>query len=256
MTHDQPPLTDRVALVTGASRGIGLAIAHRLVRDGAKVCITARGAEGLEAAAAEFDPASVIAVPGKADAPAHREEVLDAIGRTWGRLDVLVNNAGINPFYGPMIELPPESARKILEVNVVSSLAWVQAVVGRPELGFAEQGSIVNIGSVTARTPSPGIGMYGVSKAAVAQLTRTLAVELGPAIRVNAVEPAVVKTAFSRALYEHDEAGTAAQYPLQRLGTPEDVAAAVAFLVSDESAWITGEILTIDGGLTVAGGHA
>lgn len=256
MTGEGHPLEDRVALVTGASRGIGLAVAHRLVRDGAKVCITARGAEGLRSAVAEFAPDEIVAVSGKADDPAHRDEVLDVIGRSWGRLDILVNNAGINPFYGSMLDLPLETARKILEVNVVSSLAWVQAVVGRSALGFAEAGSIVNIGSVTSRTPSPGIGMYGVSKAAVAQLTRTLAVELGPAVRVNAVEPAVVKTSFSRALYEHDEAGTAAQYPLLRLGTPDDVAAAVAFLVSDDAAWITGEVLTVDGGLMVAGGHA
>jgi NAD(P)-dependent dehydrogenase (short-subunit alcohol dehydrogenase family) len=245
-----------VALVTGASRGIGLAVAHRMARDGAKVCITARGAEGLQAAVSEFAPDDIVAVSGKADDPAHREEVLDVIGRTWGRLDILVNNAGINPFYGSMLDLPLETARKILEVNVVSSIAWVQAVVGRSALGFSEAGAVVNIGSVTARTPSPGIGMYGVSKAAVAQLTRTLAVELGPAVRVNAVEPAVVKTSFSRALYEHDEAGTAAQYPLLRLGTPDDVAAAVAFLASDDAAWITGEVLTVDGGLMVAGGHA
>jgi NAD(P)-dependent dehydrogenase (short-subunit alcohol dehydrogenase family) len=204
----------------------------------------------------EFAADDIVAVSGKADDPAHREEVLDVIGRTWGRLDILVNNAGINPFYGSMLDLPLETARKILEVNVVSSIAWVQAVVGRSALGFSEAGAVVNIGSVTARTPSPGIGMYGVSKAAVAQLTRTLAVELGPAVRVNAVEPAVVKTSFSRALYEHDEAGTAAQYPLLRLGTPDDVAAAVAFLASDDAAWITGEVLTVDGGLMVAGGHA
>ena len=115
---------------------------------------------------------------------------------------------------------------------------------------------MVNLSSVTGETPSPGIGLYGISKAAVSHLTRTLAVELGPQIRVNAVSPAVVKTKFSRALYEGKEEEVARDYPLGRLGTPEDIAAAVTYLASADSAWVTGQVLTLDGGLATAGGTA
>ncbi|MYT21677.1 SDR family oxidoreductase, partial [Streptomyces sp. SID7760] len=123
--------------------------------------------------------------------------------------------------------------------------------------GFTERrGTVVNLSSVTGDTPAPGIGLYGVSKAAVSHLTRTLAVELGPQIRVNAVAPAVVKTRFAEALYEGREAEVAADYPLRRLGEPSDIASAVAFLASEDASWVTGHVLTVDGGLTVAGGTA
>ncbi|MGW0814466.1 SDR family oxidoreductase [Streptomyces viridiviolaceus] len=247
----------RVAVVTGASRGIGLAIAQRLVAEGARVCITARKAGPLEEAAAALPEGSVITVAGKADDPAHRREVFDTVAREFGALDVLVNNAGINPAYGPAVGLDLDVARKVLEVNVLATLAWVQDAVAHPKLGFTERrGTVVNLSSVTGDTPSPGIGLYGVSKAAVSHLTRTLAVELGPEIRVNAVAPAVVKTRFAEALYEGREAEVAAGYPLRRLGVPYDIASAVAFLASEDSSWVTGHVLTVDGGLTVAGGTA
>lgn len=249
-------LDGRVAVVTGASRGIGLAIAQRLAAEGAKVCITARKPDPLAEAAATMPGGNVIAVAGKADDPEHQRAVLDRVGEEFGHLDILVNNAGINPVYGPLVDLDLAAARKILEVNLLATLAWVQAAMRRTDLRFAEGGSVVNLSSVSADTPSPGLGMYGVSKAAVAHLTRTLAAELGPAVRVNAVSPAVVKTRFARALYEGKEAETAAQYPMRRLGAPEDVAAAVAYLVSDEASWVTGHVLTLDGGLQAAGGTA
>jgi NAD(P)-dependent dehydrogenase (short-subunit alcohol dehydrogenase family) len=249
-------LQDRVAIVTGASRGIGLGIAHRLVEEGAKVCITARTEQTLQEAVAEFPEGTAIYVAGKADDPEHRAEVLDTIASTFGRLDILVNNAGINPSYGPMIEIDETAARKIMEVNVLGELLWTRDAIARPELGFAARGAVVNLSSVTALVPTTGIGYYGVSKAANAQLTKTLAVELAPNIRVNAVAPAVVKTKFARALYEGKEAEVSATYPMQRLGTPEDVAAAVAFLVSDDASWITGQTLVLDGGLLSAGGTA
>jgi NAD(P)-dependent dehydrogenase (short-subunit alcohol dehydrogenase family) len=247
----------KIAIVTGASRGIGLAIARRLVDEGARVCITARKIEPLEAAAAGFPQGTVLAIGGKADDPAHRADVLDRVADEFGGLDVLVNNAGINPLYGPMVDLDLDGARKILEVNVLGTLAWVQGAYRHPRLGFAERcGSVVNLSSVTGQTPSRGIGMYGISKAAVMHLTRTLAMELGPQVRVNAVAPAVVKTQFARALYEGKEDEVIAQYPLGRLGVPDDVAAAVAFLASSDAAWITGHVLTVDGGLMSAGGTA
>ncbi|MGB4136796.1 MAG: SDR family oxidoreductase [Microbacterium sp.] len=248
-------LEGRTALVTGASRGIGLAIAHRLVSEGARVCITARREEGLREAATSFPEGSLIFAAGRSDDPEHRAETLDRIADELGGLDVLVNNAGINPVYGPLIDLDDAGARKAIEVNVLGTLAWTQSVYHHVGLGFAERtGAIVNIASVAGYTPSEGIGMYGITKAALIHMTRTLAVELGPDVRVNAVAPAVVKTRFARALYEGREDEVAAAYPLRRLGTPEDIAAAVAYLVSDDSSWITGQTLTLDGGLLSAGG--
>lgn len=249
-------LDGRAAIVTGASRGIGLAIAQRLVAEGARVCITARKPGPLAEAAATMPADSVITVAGKADDPEHRQMVFDRVAAEFGRLDVLVNNAGINPAYGPMVDLELDAARKLLEVNVLGTLAWVQEAVRRTETGFVERGCVVNLSSVTGDTPSPGIGMYGVSKAAVSHLTRTLAAELGPGVRVNAVSPAVIKTQFARALYEGKESETAADYPMKRLGTPDDVAGAVAYLVSAEASWVTGQVITLDGGLQTAGGTA
>ncbi|MEW1901699.1 SDR family oxidoreductase [Streptomyces sp. NPDC086147] len=247
----------RVAVVTGASRGIGLAVAELLVSEGARVCLTARKAGPLEEAAAALPPGSVVTVAGRADDPEHRREVFDTVAREFGGLDVLVNNAGINPAYGPLTALDLDVARKILEINVLGTLAWVQDAVARRDLGFAERrGAVVNLSSVTGETPAPGIGLYGVSKAAVSHLTRTLAVELGPEIRVNAVAPAVVKTRFAEALYEGREDEVAGDYPLKRLGLPADIASAVAYLASDQASWVTGHVLTVDGGLTAAGGTA
>jgi NAD(P)-dependent dehydrogenase (short-subunit alcohol dehydrogenase family) len=257
MTDSVRPLTGRSAIVTGASRGIGLAIARRLVADGARVLITARHEDALAEAAALETPGAILTAAGRADDPAHRAEVLDLAASELGGLDILVNNAGINPAFGPLIDIEPAAARKILEVNVLGTLAWAQDAFHHPGLHWADRkGSLVNLSSVTGHQPSPGIGMYGVSKAAVSHLTRTLAVEIGDRIRVNAVAPAVVKTQFARALYEGKEAEVAATYPVGRLGQPEDVAAAVAFLVSDEASWINGQVLDLDGGLLLAGGRA
>jgi NAD(P)-dependent dehydrogenase (short-subunit alcohol dehydrogenase family) len=250
-------LKGKTAIVTGASRGIGLGIAERLVAEGARVLITARKREALDEAAAGMPAGSVIAVAGKADDPDHRAEVLDTVAREFGGLDILVNNAGINPVFGPLMDLDLDSARKILEVNLIGSLAWVQDAVRHEGLHFRERrGNVVILSSATGQVPSPGIGWYGISKAANAHLTRTLGVELGPDIRVNAVAPAVVKTQFARALYEGKEEEVTAQYPVGRLGTPDDVAAAVAFLASPDAAWITGQVITLDGGLLMAGGTA
>jgi 3-oxoacyl-[acyl-carrier protein] reductase len=252
----QQPLSGQVALVTGASRGIGLAVAARLVELGARVVLTARGQETLDAAVASLGEAA-LGVAGKADDPEHRALVLETVAERHGRLDILVNNAGINPAYGPLEEIDLGVARKILEVNVLGSLAWTQGVLAHAGLGFRQHGGrIVNVSSVSASVPSPGIGFYGVSKAAVHHLTRTWAVELGPEIRVNAVSPAVIKTDFSKALYEGREQDVAAGYPLGRLGETRDVADVVAFLVGEESRWLTGQVIDVDGGLLVGGGHA
>ena len=237
-------LSGAVAIVTGASRGIGFAIAQRFIAEGAKVCITGRDAQALETAVKDLGGGDVaIGVAGKGDDPEHRAAVVDTVREAFGPVSVLVN-----PAYGPLAGLDVGAARKILEVNVIGTLGWVQEALRG---GLADGGSSVNISSVSGVRPAPGIGFYGVSKAALIHLTEELAVELAPAVRVNAVAPAVVKTKFATALYEGREEEVAAQYPLKRLGVPEDVSGAVAFLCSPDAAWITGQTLIIDGGGTL-----
>jgi NAD(P)-dependent dehydrogenase (short-subunit alcohol dehydrogenase family) len=243
----------KVAIVTGASRGIGLGVAERLVAEGARVTLTARRQDALDEAVAHLGgPEVALAVAGKGDDVGHQA---DAIARTmdhFGGLDLLVNNAGINPVYGPMIELDLDAARKIVEVNVLAALSWTQQAY-KAALG-ERGGAVVNVASVAGLKPAPGIGFYGASKAMLAHVTQELAVELGPRIRVNAVAPAVVKTRFATALYEGKEEAVAAEYPLKRLGVPEDVAGVVAFLLSEDAAWMTGQVVVVDGGVTLTGG--
>jgi len=241
----------QVAIVTGASRGIGLAIAERLVSEGARVCITSRGAEALADAVIRLGgDAHAIGIAGKADDPEHQATTVEAVTRTFGRLDILVNNAGINPTHGPLMELDPSAARKVLDVNLLGAIAWTRAAM-KQGLGAEGPASIVNVASIAGLHPAPGIAFYGVSKAAVIGLTSQLAAELAPRVRVNAVAPAIIRTRFSAALYEGREAEAADGYPLQRLGQPEDVAGAVAFLASTDASWITGQTVVIDGGLTL-----
>jgi len=242
----------QVAVVTGASRGIGLSIAERLVSEGAQVVITARDEGALrEAASALGGPEAVHPVAGRADDPEHRAAVLDLVDRELGRLDLLVNNAGVNPAYGPALEIDAAVVRKILDVNVVSALEWSRDAMAHG-LGDGDGGAIVNIASIAGLVASPGIAFYGVSKAALISLTTQLAFELAPRVRVNAVAPAVVKTDFARALYAGREEQVAASYPLARLGTPTDVSGPVAFLLSRDAGWITGQTVVIDGGGSIS----
>jgi 3-oxoacyl-[acyl-carrier protein] reductase len=214
--------------------------------------ITARNAEGLaEAVASLGGPEHASFVAGKADDADHQAEVFATVTETFGRLDVLVNNTGINPAYGPLTEIAPDVARKIMDVNVLSALEWTKQALAAG-LGRDDQGAIVNIASIAGLGPAPGIAYYGVSKSALIGLTVQLASELSPRVRVNAIAPAVVKTRFAAALYESDEAGAAGRYPLKRLGEPEDIGAAAAFLASRDASWITGQTFVVDGGISLS----
>ncbi|NLG48164.1 SDR family oxidoreductase [Gordonia sp. (in: high G+C Gram-positive bacteria)] len=243
----------QTAIVTGASRGIGLAIAERLIAEGARVTITARKQEALDEAVAHLGgPEVALAVAGRADDPEHQADAVAKTIEAFGSADLLVNNTGINPVYGPLMDMDPEAARKIMDVNVVSALRWTQAVnkAWQGEHG----GAVVNVASIAGLRPAPGIAFYGVSKAAVIHLTEELAWELGPNIRVNAVAPAVVKTRFATALYEGKEDEVSAAYPLKRLGEPDDIGSVVAFLLSKDAGWMTGQTLVVDGGVLLGGG--
>lgn len=243
----------KVAIVTGASRGIGFAVAERFVADGGRVCITARKADALAEAVEQLGGHErAIFVAGAADDAVHQDDVIAATTDAFGPVDFLVNNTGINPAYGRMIDIDLAAANKIFQVNVVAAIGWAQKVY---RSSLAERGgAIVNIASVAGQRPAPGIGTYGASKAALIHVTEELAVELGPNIRVNAVAPAVVKTRFAEALYEGREDEVSAPYPLKRLGVPDDIGSVVTFLLSDDAAWMTGQTLTIDGGVLLTGG--
>lgn len=246
-------LAGRIAVVTGASRGIGLAIARRLVADGARVVITARKQPAIDAAVAELGgPAVALGVPGNAADPDHQAAAVAAAIDTFGGADFLVNNTGINPVFGPLMNLDLDAARKIVDVNCIAAVSWLQHVhrAWMREHG----GAVVNVASVAGLRPAPGIAFYGASKAMLVHLTEELAVELGPGIRVNAVAPAVVKTRFATALYEGREERVAAAYPLGRLGEPQDIGSVVAFLLSADAGWMTGQTVVVDGGLMLAGG--
>ena len=244
-----------VAIVTGASRGIGLGIASRLVAEGAKVVITARKPEALaEAVDALGGPEHALGIAGNAAEESHQDEVIAAARETFGGLHYLVNNTGINPAYGPMLDSDVTVARKVLDVNVVAAFSWIKKAVAAGLGDDAHPGAVVNLASVAGQGASGVIGWYGVSKAALIHLTTELGYQLGPEVRVNAVAPAVVKTRFAEALYEGREEKVIRAYPLKRLGTPEDIAGAVSFLLGTDAAWITGQTLTIDGGLTLGGG--
>lgn len=246
-------LSERVALVTGGTRGIGRGIAERFAAEGADVVVVARKADELEETAESLREhgGRVRTVEGSVGDPGVCAHAVECCVDELGGLDVLVNNAGMNPVMAPMVELEDRTVDKVLAVNVQAPMmlvrdAWRSAM--------AERGGVVlNVASVGGLRVAPFVGAYNVSKAALVHLTRQLALELAPGVRVNALAPGLVKTTLSRALLEADEDGIAAAHPMRRLGTPEDVAEAALFLCSDRSSWLTGEVITIDGGMSLAG---
>jgi len=243
------------AIVTGASRGIGLAIAGRLVAGGGRVVLTGRGSEALAEAVESLGGSDVaLGIAGHVGDTDHQSDVVALALDVFGRIDLLVNNTGINPVYGPLVDIDLDVARKIVDVNCVAAVSWIQHV---HRAWMAEHGgAIVNVASVAGLRPAQGIALYGATKAMLIHLTEALAVELGPDVRVNAVAPAVVKTRFATALYEDREDQLKATYPLKRLGVPDDIGSVVAFLLSADSSWMTGQTLIVDGGVLLTGGAA
>jgi len=239
----------KVALVTGASRGIGLAVARRFVDAGGSVMLTARKeAELVEAAATVGGP--VAWTVAHAGSPDDAARAVEATVDRFGGLDVLVNNAATNPYFGPLMGLDPARAAKTVEVNQTGIVTWVQAAW---RAAMADRGgTVVNVASIGGLAPEPGLGWYGVTKAAVMHLTKQLAAELAPKVRVNAVAPGLVRTVFARVLVEEHGDALASRLPMGRLGDPDDVARAVLFLASDAASWVTGSTLVVDGGAMVA----
>ncbi len=251
MLRPDPMLEDRVAVVTGASRGIGRAIALGLARAGAHVALSARKAPDLEAVAHEVSALGRRALPvtGHMARRADIDRLFDAALAEFGRLDILVNNAATNPVFGPLVEVEEEAWDKIMALNVKGYLFAAQRAA-RAMLA-AGRGAIVNVASTGGLRAAAGIGAYSVSKAAVLMLTRVLARELGPfGVRVNAIAPALVETRFSEALWKTPE--ILEQYlrttPLGRTGQPEEMAGAVVYLCSDAASYVTGHVLVLDGG--------
>ncbi len=242
-------LDGRVALVTGGSKGIGKAIAAAMVASGAKVMISSRKQENLEPAADEIGADWYAANAGDEESAA---DCINATVEQFGGLDILVNNAATNPHMGPITTIDRARADKTMQVNLWGPLMWTELAL-KAGLGKQRAGSVINIASVGGYGFSPAIGYYNVTKAGVIHLTRQLAGELAPDVRVNCLAPGLVKTDFARALWEAGEEQIAKRFPMQRLGEPEDIAGAAVFLASDAASWITGQTLIIDGGGLLAG---
>ena len=246
-------LDGKVALVTGASRGIGRATAETLAAAGAMVMLSSRKQEDLEQVAAAIAAAGGEAAVFAANAgePDQAEACVRATVERFGGIDILVNNAATNPYMGPAVAIDLGRYDKTWQVNLRGPLVWTQAALAAG-LDAGDGGSVVNVASVGGMTVEQGIGIYNTTKAALIHLTKVLASELGPKVRVNAVAPGLVKTDMARALWEPNEEAVARHLPLRRLGEPADIANAVVFLVSDRASWITGHTVVIDGGALVA----
>jgi len=243
-------LDGKVALVTGGSRGIGKAIAAAYAESGARVMISSRKAGALEAAAAEMG-GDVAWYAANAGDPVATAGCVAATMERFGSVDVLVNNAATNPYMGPLMGIDESRAAKTVQVNQWGVLNWTQEVwrASMKDKG----GSVINVASVGGIGVETTIAYYNVTKAAVIHMTRQLAAELGPGVRVNALAPGLVRTDFARALWESHGDDVARTLPLRRLGEPEDIAGAAVFLASDAASWITGTTVVIDGGALVAG---
>ncbi|MGQ0590940.1 MAG: SDR family NAD(P)-dependent oxidoreductase [Sphingosinicella sp.] len=252
-------LTDKVAVITGSSRGIGRAIAEALADHGAKVVISSRKAEACQEVAdainAKHGEGRAIVVPASISSKEELQRLVDETLALWGRIDILVCNAASNPYYGPMAGISDDQFRKILDNNVVAN-HWLIAMVA-PGMIERREGSIVIVSSIGGLKASTVIGAYNISKAADFQLARNLAAEFGPhQVRVNCIAPGLIKTDFARALWENPDTLklVTAHTPLQRIGEPHEIAGAAVFLASPASTFMTGQAIVVDGGSTIGVG--
>jgi NAD(P)-dependent dehydrogenase (short-subunit alcohol dehydrogenase family) len=247
-------LTGKVAVITGSTRGIGLAIAQRMAEHGAKVVVSSRKMDACEAAAAQINAAcgEGVALPVAANisAKADLEALIGKANDAFGRIDALVCNAASNPYYGPNLGIADDQFRKVLENNILSNHWLVQLTA--PQMIERKDGAIIIVSSIAGMKGSSTIGAYGVSKAADSQLVRNLAVEFGPDnVRVNAIAPGLIKTDFSRALWDNPAETHNWTAPLKRIGEPDEIAGAAVFLASAAGRFVTGQTLVIDGGQTI-----
>jgi len=256
MTGSLFDLAAKVAIVTGSTKGIGRAIAEELARHGSRVVISSRKADKCDEVAAAikregFEAIGIACHIGQRD---DVERLVSETRRVYGRIDILICNAAVNPYYGPMSGLTDEVFTKVIDSNVRSNL-WLCNLV-LPEMAERKDGSVIIVSSIGGLKGSLNLGMYAISKAADFQLARNLAVEWGPHnIRVNCIAPGLVRTDFARALWENKELLARAETttPLRRIGEPRDIAGAAVFLASSAASWMTGQIVVIDGGVTIAG---
>lgn len=244
-------LDGKVALVTGASKGIGRAIAKVLAENGARVMLSSRKQDALEEAAATLDGETAV-FAAHAGKPEEAAACVAATVERWGAIDILVNNAATNPYMGKAIDIDLPRYDKTFEVNLRGTLVWTQEA-WRASMRDRTGGSVINLASIGGMTFGGEIGIYDVTKAGVIHLTRHLATELGPAVRVNAISPGLVKTDMARALWETNGDKIARMWPMKRLGDVEDIADAAFFLASDLSSWVTGHVLVVDGGALLGG---
>jgi NAD(P)-dependent dehydrogenase (short-subunit alcohol dehydrogenase family) len=253
MTLDNADLSldGKRAIVTGASRGIGAAIAERFARNGARVALVSRREEGLRQVAERLGHvgASSLVLPANMSDPGSVAQIVPAVVAAWGGIDVLVNNAATNPVFGPLVDLDPSAWDKVMNTNLKGP--YLLSVAAAREMAKQSSGVIINMASTGGLEPSPMLGAYSVSKAAVIMLTKALAAELGPqGIRVNCIAPGLVETQFARILVAtpsiHDAYTRRAA--LRRHGQPEEIAGAAHFLASAASSYMTGQVMVIDGG--------
>jgi NAD(P)-dependent dehydrogenase (short-subunit alcohol dehydrogenase family) len=247
-------LTGKVALVTGSTRGIGKSIAEELARAGAKVSISSRKAEACEQTLTEFRKQGfdAIAQPCNVSRKEELQSLVDATQKKWGHIDIVCANAASNPYYGPLTGIPDDAFDKIFKNNVQSSL-WLASMT-LPGMAERKNGSFIIVGSIGGILANTVIGAYGMSKAADHHLVRNLAAEWGPKnVRVNAIAPGLVRTEFAKALWEDDKRRAEREQatPLRRLGEPRDIGGIAVFLASEAAAFITGQVVVADGGVTI-----
>lgn len=250
-------LSGKVALVTGSTKGIGEAIVHRLAEHGAKVVVSSRKADACDQVAADINKErgakAAVPIPANINYKDQLQMLVAKTREAWGKIDVLVCNAALNPYFGPQMEIPDEAFDKIMGANIRSNHWLAQLVL--PEMMERKDGSIVIVSSIGGLRGSPVIGAYCISKAADMQLARNIAVEYGPYnIRANCIAPGLVRTNFARALWENPEIlkRATAGAPLHRIGEPDEIAGAAVFLASKAGSFTTGQVIVCDGGATIA----